>query len=210
MDQDEILAATTTMRLQTADWLDTLTDSQLDAPSLCEAWRVRDVAGHLAAALTVGMGTLLWETARAGFKPHGANVVIGRRCGEQHPARTLREHAGDRLDLPIVGVHGQLTDLQVHNADMRVPLGAPWSPDPRWAAESLRFLEGGAPGFVPKRRVGGLRVVADDADVAWGEGAELRGSAYDLVLGLCERVSAFDRLTGAGVEVLRARSAEVG
>lgn len=207
MDREEILAATTLMRRQTADWLDTLSETQLDAPSLCSRWRVRDVAGHLAQAITVGVTGMVWEVVKAGGSPHRANVTLGRRLGSADPASLLRDRAGVRLDLPVVGVHGQLTDLQVHNADMRVPIGSPWTPEIAWSVESLRFLEGGAPGFVSKRRMAGLRVIATDAEVVFGEGAELRGAAYDLVVGLCGRLPALERMEGDGVEVLRTRLA---
>ena len=205
MNKQAIFDATTAMRLQTADWLDTLTPEQLDTRSLCTDWRVRDVAGHLTQALTISVPGMFLEVAKAGLSFDRANVVLGRRLGQQDPASLIRRYAHRALDLPFVGAHGQLTDLQVHNADMRIPLGSEWTPEPEWSAESLRFLEGGATGFASKKRIAGLRVVATDAEVTWGSGDLLRGRAYDLVVALCGRRPALERLHGPGTDVLRER-----
>lgn len=202
LDDDAVVAAIATMRRQSADWLDTLSEAQLDTPSLCEGWRVRDVAGHLAQAVTVSGSAMLLQVVRSGFSPDRANTVFARRLGAHRPQESLREHADSVLRLPVIGVHGQLVDLQVHNADMRVPLGAEWSPEPAYAAEALRFLDGGAIGFVAKKLAGRLRVVATDADVSWGSGAEVRGKAYDLVVALCGRGHPLERLEGPGTDVI--------
>lgn len=207
MTPDEVLDATTTMRLQVADWLDTLREDDLDHLSLCDGWRVRDVAGHLAQAVSVSVPAMFLQVVRSGLSPHRANTAFARKLGAERPQDLIREHAAARLDLPFVGVHGQLVDLQVHGADMRVPLGVDRPPPTQWAGEALRFLDGGATGFVPRRRAAGLRVASTDAGVAWGEGAELRGTAYDLVLALCGRRHALAALEGPGVDVLAARLA---
>ncbi|GGF32093.1 hypothetical protein GCM10011519_01870 [Marmoricola endophyticus] len=204
MTPEAILSATTAMRLETADWLDTLSDDQLDHPSLCAGWRVREVAGHLAQAGAVSVPAMFVQVARSGFNPHRANTAFARRFGADRPQDLIRTHAEKKLDLPFVGVHGQFVDLQVHGADMRVPLDAAWVPPVGYAAEALRFLEGGAIGFAPRKRVAGLRVEATDADVAWGSGAALRGTSYDLVLALCGRRHALSGLEGPGTDVIAA------
>ncbi|MGE0305800.1 MAG: maleylpyruvate isomerase N-terminal domain-containing protein, partial [Acidimicrobiia bacterium] len=47
VQKNEMFTAITVQRHQLADFLDSLTSEQWDAPSLCARWRVRDVLGHL-------------------------------------------------------------------------------------------------------------------------------------------------------------------
>ena len=47
MDDDEIWTAIDDQRTRVADLLEGLSPTQLDRPSLCDGWTVRDVAGHL-------------------------------------------------------------------------------------------------------------------------------------------------------------------
>ncbi|MCW2757622.1 MAG: hypothetical protein JWO46_1368 [Nocardioidaceae bacterium] len=208
MDQPAIFAAATQIRLATADRLETLDGEQLATPSLCGEWRVRDVAGHLLAPLVTAVPVLFWHTARNGFDINRGNSSLARSVGSRPIAEVaagIREHAGAELKVPFVGAHGPFTDLLVHNADMRVPLGQDWQPDVTWAVESLRFDARGAIGFTPKKRLAGLRVSATDAEATYGEGAELRGPAFSLLLALCGRRVGLESLTGPGRDVLRAR-----
>ena len=208
MEKREIFGACSQMRRETADWLDTLGPAELDTPSLCAEWDVRGVAGHLIAPFTVPMRDLLWRTVRSGFNPHRANVSLGREVGARPGlvlADELRRHAETELSVPFVGAHGPFTDLIVHNADMRVPLGEEWQPAPPWSVESLHFLARGAVGFTSRRRLAGLRLGATDAEFVHGEGQQLSGPALALVLALCGRRVGLDALHGPGVDVLASR-----
>ncbi|MGI8523892.1 MAG: maleylpyruvate isomerase family mycothiol-dependent enzyme [Nocardioides sp.] len=208
MDKEAIFGACTRMRHDTADWLETLDEAALDTPSLCSGWAVRGVAGHLIASVSAPLSQLLLHTVRSGFNPHRANVTMGRERGAHTGpdlATTLRRHADVELSVPVVGVHGPFTDLVVHNADMRVPLGAPWEPDPVWATECLAFVGKGALGFTARKRLAGLRLVATDSSYVAGQGAELSGPAYSLLLALCGRAVGLERLDGPGRDLLAAR-----
>ena len=55
-------------RTERADLLDTLTPEQWDMPSLCTAWRVRDVAAHMNEAATLSTGAGMVLAARYGFR----------------------------------------------------------------------------------------------------------------------------------------------
>ena len=66
MDLEESWRAITAQRLSLADLLEGLTDPQWDTPSLCEGWRVRDVAAHLAMAPQVpSLTSMLADAVRA-------------------------------------------------------------------------------------------------------------------------------------------------
>ncbi|MDG4800708.1 maleylpyruvate isomerase family mycothiol-dependent enzyme [Micromonospora sp. WMMD980] len=196
-------------RRRTADLIDSLTPAQLDTPSLCGAWTVREVAGHLVSPLVEPPWRLLPLLVGAGFRPHVANARLARRVARRPPgelAAALREHAEHRFRPPVVGWPGQLTDLQVHGQDIRRPLGLPADLDPDRLRISLDFLTGGrAVGFVDRRRVAGLRFEATDLGWSAGDGPVVRGPGAALLLALTGRRAALADLTGEGVATLAAR-----
>ncbi|MFI2713332.1 maleylpyruvate isomerase family mycothiol-dependent enzyme [Micromonospora sp. NPDC018662] len=125
--------------------MDSLTSAQLDTPSLCGAWTVREVAGHLVSPLVSPPWRLLPLLVGAGFRPHVANARLARQVARRPPAQlaaALREHAEHRFRPPVVGWHGQLTDLQVHGQDIRRPLGLP--ADGRFMLPSLAVASASA------------------------------------------------------------------
>ncbi|WP_199199838.1 maleylpyruvate isomerase family mycothiol-dependent enzyme [Micromonospora sp. RP3T] len=195
-------------RRRTADLIDSLTPAQLDTPSLCQAWTVREVAGHLVSPLVSTPWHLLPLLVGAGLRPHVANARLARRVARRPPAElaaALREHADHRFRLPVVGWPGQLTGLQVHGQDMRRPLGLPADLDPERLRISLDFLTGGrAVGFVDRGRVAGLRVEATDLGWSAGAGPVVRGPGAALLLALTGRRVALADLTGDGVARLAA------
>jgi len=198
-------------RRRIADLVASLDDRQLDTPSLCGRWTVREVAGHLVAAVAVPVWWFAPALLRTGFRLHAANADIARRVARRPAtelARELRANADKDFRPPVVGYRGQLTDLQVHGQDMRRPLGLAHVLRPERLRVSLDFLVSGrAPGFVPKRRKGGLRFEATDLDWAWGTGPAVRGRAEALMLALTGRPVVLPELDGDGVQALNSRIA---
>src|SRR5947209_8578403 len=128
----DIGAAIAAERRRIADLLDSLTTAQLEVPSLCGAWTVRQVAGHLVAAVTARPPQVLGALVASGFRLHGPTPRGGRTIPRGRPAdlaEELRRHADTRFEPPVVGFRGQLTDLQVHGQDIRRPLGLPYGLD---------------------------------------------------------------------------------
>lgn len=208
MDDAQIFAGCARLRRELAGWLSTLTDDQLATRSLCDEWTVREVAGHIAGSLTVPVRTVLLRAVRCRFDPHRAIAELAREQAARPLAEltaTLREHADVELRPPVVRAHGPLADLLVHDGDMRIPLGLPMTPDPELATVVLGFLAAGAPGFTPRRRLTGLRLVATDLDRSWGTGADVRGCGADLMLAVCGRRTVLDRLSGPGASILASR-----
>lgn len=204
----DINAAITAERLRVADLVDSLTPEQLAVPSLCGEWTVREVAGHLLAAISpVPARQMLTMFVTSGFRLHTANARLAARYARR-PALSseLRSLAGRRFRAPVVGYPGQLTDLQVHGQDMRRPLGLPHGLDLERVGVSLEFLTGGrALGFTPRRRLAGLRLEATDLSWSWGSGAVLAGPAEALMMAATGRRVALADLDGPGVRVLAAR-----
>ena len=52
MDRDEVWRTIDQQRAELADLMETFTDADWETPSLCEGWRVREVAAHLTLAQT--------------------------------------------------------------------------------------------------------------------------------------------------------------
>jgi uncharacterized protein (TIGR03083 family) len=205
----DVLAAIADERRRVADLVESLSSEQLDVPSLCGDWTVKQVAGHLLAAIDAPPVPLLPLIVRSGLNIHKANarlavLTAARPAGDI--AAGLRANAENPFKPPIVGHPGQLTDLQVHGQDMRRPLGLPHGLRLDRLRISLDFLVGGrAVGFAPKRRLAGLHFEATDLDWSAGSGPALRGPAEALMMAMTGRAVALGELDGPGVPILRNR-----
>jgi uncharacterized protein (TIGR03083 family) len=94
-----------------------------------------------------------------------------------------------------------LTELVVHGQDLRRPLGLPIA----FSTDALRYVLAflATPkahrGFVPRGRLDGLRLEADDLDWSHGDGALVRGPGAALAYAMCGRSAADGELGGPGV-----------
>jgi uncharacterized protein (TIGR03083 family) len=205
----DVLAAIADERRRTADLIDALSPAQLNVPSLCGDWTVKQVAGHLLAAVEAPPKGLVTLMLRSGFNIHRANSRVAVMMADRPAddlAEGLRQNADNPFKPPIVGYPGQLTDLQVHGQDMRRPLGLPHGLQLERLRVSLDFLVGGhAIGFAPRRRLAGLHFEATDLGWTWGEGPAVEGPAEALVLAMAGRKVALSELDGPGVRLLRSR-----
>ena len=214
MDREATWATIAEQRLGLADLLDGLDRRQWEHPSLCDRWRVRDVAAHV--ALTPqSPGALrilaLGLRARGDFDTlnHDLAVAHADRPSEDLVAE-LRDFATSRRKPAITTLDNLLFDTLVHVQDIAVPLRIS-VPMPLHAARAgaSRVWAMGWP-FWARRTMRGLRLVATDVDWAEGEGAEVRGPVQALLLLLTGRVdSALPFLSGPGAEHLGARRSAV-
>lgn len=199
------------------DFLETLAPDEWMTQSLCGEWTVQDVAAHLAAASSASAGSVLSSFARAGFRVNKSNADTARRWSQRGPAaivEQLRENAAH--DAKPIGVPptAPLCDALVHALDIRRPLGkaglpigleafamaADWTADLRWPGTTLI-------GGNVRKRIQGVRLVADDLEWAHGSGPEAHGSAETLLLLLYARPIGPGELTGHGAEKIYARLA---
>ena len=206
----DVFAAAAVRRRAVADLLEGLTDEQLATPSLCAGWDVGTVGAHLADAAAPGaLGEFLKDLVRAGGRLHRANDEAARRAGRRPVAQTvalLRERAGSRLTPPVTGPRAPLTELLVHEGDMRIPLGLPHHPEHQAVRVGLEFVTSGRPiGFVPRGRLRGLRLVGTDPDWSWGHGPEVHGRGIDLLMAACGRAAVLPSLEGPGRQVFADR-----
>lgn len=197
-------------RRAVADLLEGLDDVQLTTPSLCAGWDVRTVGAHLADSAAPGaLGEFARDLVRARGRLHRANDEAARRAGRRPVAETvtlLREQAESRSTPPVTGPRAPLAEVLVHEGDIRVPLGLLFDPDPAAVGVALEFVTLGRPvGFVPRGRLRGLRLVADDLGWSAGEGAEVRGRGIDVLLVACGRSAVLPQVEGPGRQLLADR-----
>lgn len=210
----DLVALTRTHRRDFIDTLGTLTEEQWQAPSLCDGWRVVDVAAHLAWAPVVGVVEGGWALARNGFS---MNRMIARSAigwserGRDAILHQLEENLrtdAKPLGMPVVAA---LADAVVHGLDVRRPLGLS-SAVPAEALGPLADFVVGTPwpmnamvGGSAKQRLSGVRLVASDIDWSWGDGAEVRAPSAALALVLYGRATGAADLAGPGADLLRSR-----
>lgn len=203
-----MFAAVADERRSIASFIEGLDPGELGTASLCAGWDVKTVAAHLVSDFADGFWGFLLSGVRHGSIDRGIDALARRRAqaSATEIADTLRRRADHKLSPPVTGPLSGLTDVLVHGADMRIPLGYAHRPDPQHVARVLDFLTGPTQfGFFPHRRLQGIALHDDDTERRWGEGESIRGPGAALMLAICGRTVAFDRLTGPGVAVLRSR-----
>ena len=196
-------------RLSLAALLEGLTDEQWNAPSLCDGWRVKDVAAHVALAPQPPSPlTVVVEGVRAGGRFHKLNHDFSVRHAERPGAdlvAELREHAASRRLPTVTNVRNILFDILVHGQDIAIPLGIPREmPKDAARAGIDRVWTMGWP-FGAKRALKRFRYTATDVDWTAGNGPEMTGPVDALLLLLTGRPAALVRLSGPGVDQLRER-----
>jgi uncharacterized protein (TIGR03083 family) len=189
--------------------LKSLTPQQWDAPSLCDGWRVRDVAGHLVTGLETSLPTVLVKTARAGFNINKASAKAGVETGSR-PTEQLIQTLASATELTgfakVLGYSKLVPDVTIHHEDIRRAVGlAPHVVPEERMKFSLSTLRKDNGPLKAKKRSSGLRFVATDLDWAEGEGPEVRGPALSLLLAMGGRAAGIDECEGDGVAVLRTR-----
>lgn len=183
MDHDEIWRCVDEQRGKLADLIEGLDAQQLGAASLCEGWRVRDVAAHLTHSV-MGPGQMLVAAVKSGFRFDPMIQRLGRedsRSAEQIAAN-LRAMIGSRKKVPGTSVQQPLIEVLTHGQDITVPLGIDWPMPTDAAVEVARHLSAMRFPMNGARRVAGLRLVATDADFAVGQGREVRLPIRDIVM----------------------------
>lgn len=211
MDKPEIVAASAVERRALADLLETLSPAQRATQSLCGAWDVTTVAGHLAVSVSPSKKPFLLALLRHSGNFHRANDDAARQWARRPVTEivaTLRDHSDNPFQPPLTGPRAPLTDVLVHTGDIRVPLGLEYEPAAASVLTALQFVTTGRTvGFMPRGRLAGLRLVADDLEWSWGRGPALVGRGIDVLLAATGRAAVLSRLDGDGVAVLAARLA---
>jgi len=191
-----------------ADDLAALDDSQWDAPSLCDQWKVRHVVGHLVGGADVKTGPFLGGMLKSGMNFNRYIAREGLELGAAPPddlLRQFRKTVGTRRTPPGVKPEIMLTDLVCHSGDIRRPTGLTRSVPPATlltVADTVKRI--GFP-LHARKRIAGLRMSATDSDWSAGDGPCVEGPLASLIFVMAGRTAPLDDLSGDGKQTLQAR-----
>lgn len=203
MNDDQRWTAIEHHRLAIADLLAGLSAPRWESPSLCPAWRVRDVVAHLTLATVPPSHLQLARQivrSRGSFDRLNAALAVGRaELPPEELVALLRATAGSRAVPVVTNRDNLLLDVLVHGQDIAIPLelNLPVPIEPAVAAADRAWSMGWP--FRARRRLRGLRLSATDARWAAGTGPEVHGPISALLLLLTGRTTAaLPHLTGPG------------
>jgi len=215
MNDDELWAAIDAQRRRTVNLLHDLTPAEWDHASLCDGWRVRDVAAHLT------MQQMTLSDGLKGFLRHpgGMNHVIcaaavseaNRRPPGWLIAEISRTIGSRRFNVGVTP-RETLLDIIVHGQDMAIPLqrqlevpvrAAAFTATQLWSYQASRKGRWMARVFRPVPYQS-YRLTATDTEWSVGAGPEIRGPILAIVLLLTGRTARYADLAGPGAAVLEA------
>jgi uncharacterized protein (TIGR03083 family) len=200
-------------RADVRDFLAPLTPEQWNAPSLCQGWRVRDVAVHLLVdepLEQLGVVRALVKAATFKFSVHRINEWWIARNRERATSTIVAAFDGpwrpgriSKMLGPGVGMRA----VVIHHQDMRRALEIPRAvPEERLrAALDAVLTPRGSTNLGSYERATGLRLQADDINWSWGNGPEVSGTAEAILMAVAGRPSALADLSGEGLPVLAER-----
>ncbi|HIZ38189.1 MAG TPA: maleylpyruvate isomerase family mycothiol-dependent enzyme [Candidatus Ruania gallistercoris] len=190
----EVTEQTYAERARLAGLLAGLTPEQWAHPTLCADWRVRDVVAHMTAPFHTSGLRMLAGLARARFNYDRYAAPAARRdadrMGDAELLRILQENLRTPWPASGGGPEAGLSHDVIHGLDLTVPLGLPAAPTERIALVLVRTTPRSLAYFDVD--LGGRRLVATDADVAIGSGADLPLPAREILLVITGRRSLSD------------------
>jgi uncharacterized protein (TIGR03083 family) len=199
MTDDDVQALVTASYLALADLLEALPSGRWDTPSLCDGWRVREVAAHLTMPARYTEDAFTAELREDAFDFTRLSNRVAQRDAQLPTGelvRNLRDDVLHRWTPPGGGQSGALNHVVIHGLDITVPLA-----EPRCASDiAIRAVlddlteRGGHSNFGTDIQGRSLR--ATDIGWSYGSGPELRGAGEDLALHLCGRTVPDGRLDG--------------
>lgn len=203
----DLLPSIADERHRAADLIASLSAEQLATPSLCTGWTVHDVAAHLLMPLVTSIPRVAVAMLSSRFDFDRANVKLTAAVAARSDAEIvagLRARANHPFKPPGLGYEAPLTDLLVHQQDIRRPLGLPARLEPDRLRVALDLLFGRAGNSLRGgRQYPELRWEATDLDWSRGSGIVVSGTAEALLMALAGRSVVLAELAGDGLPVLR-------
>ena len=191
MNTDEIWRNIDEQRTSLAGLLEALSPEQWTAASLCDGWKVRDVAAHLTQSqMSPGRVAVEAVKSRFRFDPMIKRLALEDNRSQAEIVAALRATVGSRKHIVGTKPLDPLTDALVHGQDIAVPLGID-RPMPEAAAAAaanhmwhMRFPT------QPAKRFTGIRLIATDADFTAGEGYQITAPIREILMAITGRPSA--------------------
>ena len=190
------------LRHQFADRIDSLDETDRNAPSWCDGWRVRDVLAHLVRNAEATAWSTMGDLLRGGLRPDYSVNKAAKRLVDvpvSELSDRLRTAADERLRSGGSSKPLGMGDIVVHGADAFRPLGQDVDVTPDIAASVLDAYWDRARIVVHAAPHRGRRLVATDLEWSRGSGPEVVGTTVDLVLFVANRRQVLASLEGPGL-----------
>ena len=187
--------------------VENLTPEQWKTQSLCDAWNVHEVLGHLVALTKQTPPKFYGKFVAAGFKFDRFAAKDVARESSGTPEQTLAEfvkHVKD-TNAPPGPLDSWIGEIVVHSADIRRPLGIDYAPPVATSKKVADFYANSNLLIGAKNRIAAVRLIATDTDWAHGSGPEVQGPILSLIQAMTGRGAALADLTGEGVARLSTR-----
>jgi uncharacterized protein (TIGR03083 family) len=190
-----------------ADDLAGIDDDKWQTPSLCSAWSVRDVLGHMTATARMTPPKFFLGFARSWFNFNAMTTKDMKRETAGTPSEGLAAFRAlmNATTHPPGPVDAMLGEVIVHSEDIRRPLFIIREYPESSVTKAADFYKRSNLIVGGKKRIEGLRLRATDADWSTGDGPEVAGPAISLLLAMAGRSAALKDLSGAGLNTLTAR-----
>jgi uncharacterized protein (TIGR03083 family) len=187
-------------RTEFASFLEGLTPQQWDSPTLCDRWRVREVAVHTVSYDELTTAGLIQRFLKGRLNTTGINAIGVADYADRTPEQIVAMIRANTEPTGLTGGFGgriALTDGMIHQQDIRRSIGMPRTIDPERLRTALDFARW-APTLRGAWLTRGVRLVASDVDWAYGRGPEVRGSGEAMLMAMAGRRVALDDLDGHG------------
>ena len=194
-------------RRDTADFIAGLTPEQLETPSMCGGWSVRDVIGHMIGTGHTSPVNFFASLIAAGFNfDRFANKKL-KQWNTGSPAELadkLRAITASNTSPPGPPMTW-LGEVVVHSEDIRRPLGDTHTYPADHLIAVADFYKNSNLLIGSKKRIAGLTLRATDMEWSTGSGPEVAGPGAALVSAMTGRKPALADLSGDGLDQFAAR-----
>ena len=193
-------------RIEFADLVEQLDDTQWTTETLCAGWTAHDVLAHLVWHTEVTITSLARSMASARFnfaKPADRAATELAIRPPQQLLTQLRDRADQKSSIPGAPQEGSGTDTAIHTQDVRRALGLGGELGPDTVVTALDFMTTNRNAkYVMNPKVNdGLRLSATDVSWTYGTGALVEGPGEVIMMSLSGRPT-LSELSGEGVQQL--------
>ncbi len=195
-------------RRAVADVLESLSSDEWKTPSLCEGWRVQELAAHLTMPFRVSNPKFFLSVLASGGSIAKVMDKFARSHANESPAQLvafLRDSADSHFVPPTFPAVSSLNEIVVHGFDLAIPTRRHVEVPEEVSRLVLDYLVSPKAGSVHTKRglAQGVRLVGTDSEWSWGVGPEVRGSNFGLIMLLARRPIGFEHVSGEGVDLVR-------